>query len=55
LSRDAAQTRRCLPIALVLNGCTRTDAAERVGMHRQTLRDWVYRDNADSIAGLVDQ
>ena len=54
-SRDVAQARRCLAIALVLDGCTRTVAAESAGMQRQTLRDWVHRYNADGVAGLLDR
>ena len=50
--RDGAQVRRLLAIALVLEGCSRTAAAERCGMDRQTLRDWVHRYNADGVGGL---
>lgn len=53
-SRDVAQARRCLAIALVLDGATRTVAAESAGMQRQTLRDWVHRYNAAGVAGLLD-
>ena len=34
--------RHLLPIALVLEGRPRTEAAEACGMDRQTLRDWVH-------------
>ena len=51
-SRDGAQVRRLLAIALVLEGCSRTEAAELSGMDRQTLRDWVHRYNDEGIAGL---
>jgi transposase len=51
-SKDGAQVRRLLAIALVLDGCTRTEAAERSGMERQTLRDWVHRYNDEGIEGL---
>ncbi|MDP4025979.1 IS630 family transposase [Methylobacterium sp. NEAU 140] len=54
-SKDAAQARRCLAIASVLDGSTRTAAAENAGMQRQTLRDWVHRYNADGVAGLLDR
>jgi transposase len=37
---------------LVLEGASRTEAAERSGMDRQTLRDWVHRYNAEGIEGL---
>ena len=50
--RDAAQVRRLLAIALVLDGCCRTEAAQSSGMDRQTLRDWVHRYNDDGIDGL---
>ena len=52
---DANVTRRLLAIALVLEGRTRTEAAETCGMDRQTLRDWVIRYNEAGIAGLSDQ
>ncbi len=44
-----------LAIALVLEGSSRTDAAETCGMDRQTLRDWVHRYNAEGIAGLTNR
>jgi transposase len=50
--RDGAQVRRLLALAFVLDGHTRTDAADQAGMDRQTLRDWVHRYNAEGIAGL---
>jgi transposase len=49
---DAAQVRRLLALALVLDGRSRTEAAEQNGMDRQTLRDWVHRYNDAGIAGL---
>ncbi len=39
-SRDSAQSRRLLAIAMVLEGGSREDAARQAGMDRQTLRDW---------------
>ena len=51
-SRDAAQVRRLLSIGLVLEGCSRTEAAALSGMDRQTLRDWVHRYNDEGITGL---
>ncbi len=51
-SRDAAQVRRLLAIALVLEGGSRTEAAKSSGMDRQTLRDWVHRYNDEGIEGL---
>lgn len=50
--QDAAQVRRLLALALVLEGRSRTAAAEQSGMQRQTLRDWVHRYNAAGIDGL---
>jgi len=47
---DGAQVRRML--ALVLEGRSRTEAAELNGMDRQTLRDWVHRYNALGVEGL---
>jgi transposase len=51
-SRDAAQVRRLLAIALVVDGDPRTQAADQTGMDRQTLRDWVHRYNDEGIDGL---
>ena len=51
---DAAAARRMLAIALVLEGHTRSEAAEQCGMDRQTLRDWVHRYNAEGVSGLSD-
>jgi transposase len=51
-STDAAQVRRLLAIALVLEGNARAQAAEQSGMERQTLRDWVHRYNDEGIDGL---
>ena len=54
-SRDAAAARRMLALALVLDGHTRTEAAQLCGMDRQTLRDWVHRYNDLGLAGLSDR
>ena len=54
-SRDPRAARRMLAIALVLEGRTRTEAAETCGMDRQTLRDWVHRYNAEGLAGLSNR
>jgi transposase len=54
-SRDAQAARRMLALALVLDGHTRTDAAELCGMDRQTLRDWVHRYNDLGLPGLSDR
>src|SRR6184192_1909609 len=52
--KDAAQARRLLAIAAVLNGSSREEAAEIGGMDRQTLRDWVIRFNEEGPDGLVN-
>jgi transposase len=44
-----------LALALVLEGASRAMAARHAGMDRQTLRDWVHRDNAEGLAGLRDR
>lgn len=54
-TNDAKAARRMLAIALVLGGADRRTAAEACGMDRQTLRDWVHRDNAEGIAGLSNR
>jgi putative transposase len=54
-ARDARASRRMLALALVLDGRSRTDAAQSCGMDRQTLRDWVHRYNAEGLSGLVDR
>jgi transposase len=51
-SNDGAQVRRLLALALILEGQPRREAAERSGMDRQTLRDWVHRYNEQGVAGL---
>jgi transposase len=52
---SVAASRRMLALALVLEGVTRTEAAQAAGMERQTLRDWVHRYNEDGLAGLADR
>ena len=54
-TRDAAASRRMLALALVLDGSSRTGAAQAAGMDRQTLRDWVHRYNEAGLAGLSDR
>ncbi len=49
---EGVQVRRILPLALVLEGRSRSEAAELSGMDRQTLSEWVHRYNAEGIAGL---
>ena len=52
-SRDAAQSRRLLAIAQVIEGVSRLAAARRSGMDRQTLRVWVLRYNQAGVDGLI--
>jgi transposase len=54
-SRDTAQSRRLLAIAMVLEGSSRLEAARQTGMDRQTLRDWVHRFNEVGVAGLLSR
>src|ERR1700747_781219 len=53
-AKDAAQARRVLAIAAVLDGDPRQDAAKIGGMDRQTLRDWVIRFNEQGADGLIN-
>lgn len=53
-AKDAAQARRLLAIAAVLDGASRTEAAKVGGMDRQTLRDWVIRFNEQGPDGLIN-
>jgi transposase len=53
-AKDAAQARRLLAIAAVLDGASRTEAAKIGGMDRQTLRDWVIRFNGEGPDGLIN-
>jgi Homeodomain-like domain len=48
-AKDAAQARRLLAIAAVLDGASREEAATIGGMDRQTLRDWVIRFNGHGV------
>ncbi len=50
--KDGAVVRRLMALALILEGRSRTEAAQQSGMERQTLRDWVHRYNAAGVAGL---
>lgn len=54
-TRDVAQSRRLLAIAMVLEGCSRLDAARQAGMDRQTLRDWVHSYNEAGVDGLISK
>lgn len=52
---DGPAARRMLALALVLEGRSRSEAAQCAGMDRQTLRDWVHRYNAEGLSGLHDR
>src|SRR5256886_10877298 len=54
-AKDAAQARRLLAIAAVLDGASREEAAKIGGMDRQTLRDWVIRFNEQGPDGLINK
>jgi transposase len=54
-AREAGAARRMLALALVMEGWSRSAAAESCGMDRQTLRDWVHRYNAEGLEGLYDR
>ncbi len=54
-TKDVRAARRMLAIALVLEGVDRATAAKSCGMDRQTLRDWVYRYNAEGLGGLENR
>ena len=53
--KDAAQARRLLAIAAVLDSAAREEAAKIGGMDRQTLRDWVIRFNDQGPGGLINK
>jgi transposase len=53
--KNAAQARRLLAIATVLDGAARQEAAKIGGMDRQTLRDWVIRFNEQGPDGLINK
>lgn len=50
--RTSRVAMRMLGIANILEGMDRDNAAQSVGMTRQTLRDWVVRYNEDGLDGL---
>lgn len=54
-AKDVAASRRMLAMAMVLEGRTRTEAAQAAGMDRQTLRDWVHRYNESGLDGLKNR
>ena len=54
-SRDSAQTRRLLALAVIYDGHRRSDAARFAGVGLQIIRDWVLRFNAEGPKGLKDR
>ena len=54
-TKDAGQSRRCLALAEIYDGGTRSDAARMSGVGLQVIRDWVLRFNADGPDGLIDR
>ena len=53
--KEGQVVRRLLALAMILEGHSRTEAAQLSGMDRQTLRDWVHRYNAEGLAGLISR
>ena len=53
--KDGRVSSRMLGIANVLDGMDRGQAAQCVGMTRQTLRDWVQRYNDEGLEGIRDK
>ena len=54
-AKDAGQSRRCLALAEIYDGGTRSDAARMSGVGLQVIRDWVLRFNAAGPNGLIDR
>ena len=52
-TKDAAQARRLLSLAVIYDGGSRSDAARIGGVTLQVIRDWVLRFNARGPAGLI--
>ena len=50
-TKDAAQARRLLSLAVIYDGGSRSDAARIGGVTLQVIRDWVLRFNARGPAG----
>ena len=46
-SRDGAQSRRLLALAMIYDGHCRSDAARFAGVGLQIIRDWVLRFNPE--------
>jgi transposase len=54
-SKDAAQARRLLSLAVIYDGGSRTEAAYLGNVTLQIVRDWVVRFNAEGPDGLRDR
>jgi transposase len=54
-AKDAGQSRRCLALAEIYDGGTRSDAARMSGVGLQVIRDWVLRFNCVGPDGLIDR
>lgn len=54
-SREGAQTRRLLALAVIYDGGSRTMAAKIGGVGLQIIRDWVVRFNERGPDGLLDR
>ena len=54
-SKDAAQARRLLALAVIYDGGSRTEAALLGNVTLQIVRDWVVRFNAEGPDGLRDR
>ena len=54
-SKDGAQARRLLALAVIYEGQSRTEAARIGGVTLQIIRDWVLKFNAAGPDGLIDR
>ena len=54
-SKNGAQARRLLALAVIYEGQSRTEAARIGGVTLQIIRDWVLKFNAAGPAGLIDR
>ncbi len=54
-AKDVGQSRRCLALAEIYDGGTRSDAARMSGVGLQVIRDWVLRFNCAGTDGLIDR
>jgi transposase len=54
-SKDAAQARRLLALAVIYDGGTRSEVARLGNVTLQIVRDWVVRFNAEGPDGLRDR